>query len=36
MNDDPEMKAAIKGMNKHKKEVERLEKKMKDEYGFKI
>ena len=34
MNEDPELKEAIKGMNHHKKEFERLKKKSMDEHGF--
>jgi len=36
MNDDPDMKAAIDGMNYHAKEVKRLAKKMDKEYGMRI
>jgi|TARA_R110001592_G_scaffold55470_1_gene169431 hypothetical protein len=36
MNKDPEMKAAIEGMNYHANEVKRLAKEMDDEYGFNL
>tara|TARA_B100001094_G_scaffold124596_1_gene120447 strand:+ start:363 stop:590 length:228 start_codon:yes stop_codon:yes gene_type:complete len=36
MNDDPEMQAAIDGMNYHAAEVKRLAKKMDKEYGFRL
>ena len=36
MNEDPELKVAIKGMNHHQKELERLTKENKDKYGFNL
>ena len=36
MNEDPELKEAIKAMNHHQKELDRLTKENKDKYGFNL
>jgi len=36
MNDDPEMQAAIDGMNYHAKELKRLAKRNDEKYGFRL